>query len=217
MATATNPAQDLVDEEFPSIYRPLVPAALKRAYASADQAFEKLEFLSTPSGKFQRGDLVVLAAEFEFYKLIREGQLPFDPCWEDYASPTGKHLVMKSPSAQITLNQVDYPHQKPRRAIFRDQFAVPNTRYLFAEWNREHDDNQDKKHILLLHGHGDLRFANLSVPHPSQNRLIWWTENLLKVPHTINAGSTANVGEGPTESPDAELVEEIIKTIRDSR
>jgi hypothetical protein len=95
MSIAANPAEDLIDEEFPSIYRPLVPAALKRAYASAEQAYDLLEFLGTPSGRFHRGDLIVLAAEFEFLKLIKESHLPFEPSWEDYASPTGKHLVMR--------------------------------------------------------------------------------------------------------------------------
>src|SRR5690348_14175828 len=133
MPMPTNPAQDLIDEEFPEVYRHLVPAALKRAYASADQAYERLDFLGTPSGRFQRGDLIVLAAEFEFIRLIKEGHLPFEPSWDNYASPTGKHLVMRSPGAQITINQVEYPHQKPRWAKFRAQFGVPNAEYLFQE------------------------------------------------------------------------------------
>lgn len=90
MQEASNPARELIDEEFPEIYRPFVPAALKRAYASADQAIESIDFLGTPSAKFQRGDLIVLAAEFEFLRLIKEGHLPFDPAWENYASPTGQ-------------------------------------------------------------------------------------------------------------------------------
>src|SRR5260370_37400552 len=46
----------------------IIPAALKRTYASADQAFDRLEFLGTPSGRLQRGDLIVLAAEFGFVR-----------------------------------------------------------------------------------------------------------------------------------------------------
>ena len=215
MSDAANPARDLIDEEFPEIYRHLVPAALKRAYASADQAFDRLDFLGTPSGRFQRGDLIVLAAEFEFVRLIKEGHLPFEPCWDDYAVPTGKHLVMRSPGAQITINQVEYPHQKPRRAIFRDQFAVPNTAYLFEEWNEVQAKDNARKHIALLHGHGKLRFTNLAVPHPNKNKLIWWTGDLLKIPHEVAEDTTRAQGEGPTQSPEPELVEEIIKTVRD--
>lgn len=215
MKTASNPAEDLIDEEYPAVYRHLIPAALKRAYASADDAFDRLEFLGTPSAKFQRGDLIVLAAEFEFMRLMREGHLPFDPSWEDYACPTGKHLVMRSPGAEITINQVDYPHKKPRWAKFRDQLDVPNAEYLFEEMNAERAKDDARKHILLLHGHGNLRFANLSVPHPTENRLIWFTDDLLKLPHEVATDTTGARGEGPTESPDAELVDEIIKKVHD--
>jgi hypothetical protein len=163
----------------------------------------------------QRGDLIVIATEFEFVKLIKEGHLPYEPCWDDYACPTGKHLVMRSPAAQITINQVDCPHKKPRWASFRDKFGVPNTEYLFSEWNEERRRESARKHVLLLHGYGQLRFSNLAVPHPTENKLIWWTDDLLKSPHEVDAGATDTKGEGPTDSPDAELVEEIVKTARD--
>jgi hypothetical protein len=216
MSAATNPAENLIDYEFPEPYRPLVPAALKRAYASAEQAYDRLDFLGTPSGRFHRGDLIVLATEFEFLRLIKEGHLPFDPSWDDYASPTGKHLVMRSPGAQITINQVEYPHQKPRWARFRDNFSVPNTEYLFEEWNEARKKDRSRKFVILLHGHGQLRFSNLAVPHPTLNHLIWWTDDLLKLPHEVAEDVTRGRGEGPTESPEAELVEEVIKTVRDT-
>jgi hypothetical protein len=215
MPTPTNPAEDLIDSEFPKIHHPLIPAALKRAYLNADQAYERLEYLETPSGRFHRGDLIVLATEFEFVRLIKEGHLPFEPSWDDYAAPTGKHLVMRSPGANITINQVEYPHQKPRSAKFRDAFAVPNMEYLFKEWNEQRKKEEARKHIVLLHGHGVLRFSSLAVPHPVENKLIWWTDDLLKLPHDVTADAKQK-GEGPTESPDAELVEEIIKTVRDT-
>jgi hypothetical protein len=216
MTVAANRAQDLIDEEFPSIYRPLVPAALKRAYASVDQAIDKMDFLGTPSGKFHRGDLVVLATEFEFLRLVKEGTLPFDPVFEEYASATGKHLVLKSPRANITINQVDYPHKKPRWARFRDEMAVPTADYLFPDWNRAREEDATRKHVLLLHGYGQLRFSNLSVPHPSENRLVWSTEDLMKLPDEAEAAFGSG-GEGPTESPDAELIDDIIKTVRDAK
>jgi hypothetical protein len=216
MSEAQNPAAELIDAEFPEVYRPLVPSALKRAYASADQAYERLDFLNTPSGRFHRGDLIVLATELEFERLIKERHLPFEACWDDYASPTGKHLVMRSPGAQITINQVEYPHQKPRLAVFRKLFSVPNTEYLFEEWNEERRKDDSKKHLVLLHGHGQLRFANIAVPHPIENKLIWWTDDLLKLPHEVAQDATKAKGEGPVESPEPELVEEVIKTVRDT-
>lgn len=216
MSEAHNPAEELIDAEFPQVYRHLIPAALKRAYARAEQAYDRLDFLGTPSGRFHRGDLIVLATEFEFVRLIKEKHLPFDPCWDDYASPTGKHLVMRSPGAQITINQVEYAHQKPRSAVFRTLFDVPNTEYLFADWNEKRKKDEARKHILLLHGHGELRFSNLAIPDPTKNRLIWWTDDLLTLPHEVAEETTKAKGEGPTESPEAELVEEVIKTVRDT-
>jgi hypothetical protein len=121
---------------------------------------------------------------------------------------------MRSPGATITINQVDKPHIKPRHADFRDQFAVPNSAYLFPEWNEEQRADKSRKHIALLHGHGELRFINLAVPHPTQNQLMWWSDDLLGLPHVA---TTAPAGEGPTESPDAEIVDEIIKKVRDDR
>src|SRR3954451_2626317 len=59
MADAENPAQRLLDEEFPPGLRPLVPPALKRAYNAVDRLIETTEWLDTPSGRFQRGDLIV--------------------------------------------------------------------------------------------------------------------------------------------------------------
>jgi hypothetical protein len=186
------------------------------SYASADRAYDRLDFLNTPSGLFHRGDLIVLATELEFSRLIKERHLPFEACWEDYASPTGKHLVMRSPGAQITINQVEYPHQKPRLAVFRKLFDVPNTEYLFKEWNEERKKDASKKHLVLLHGHGQLRFANIAVPHPAENKLIWWTDDLLKLPHEVAEETTKAKGEGPVASPEPELVEEVIKTVRDT-
>lgn len=137
MAGASNPARELIDEEFPEIYRPLIPAALRRAYAGADQAYERLEFLNTPSGQFHRGDLIVIAVKSEFLKLIRENHLPFEPSWEHYASPTGKHLVMRSRGANITVNQVEYPHKKPRWARFKKDstFQIWNTCLMNGMWS----------------------------------------------------------------------------------
>ena len=215
MLAPSNPAQDLVDEEFPDVYRPLVAPALRRAYASADRAYELLDFLGNPSGPYQRGDLVMLAVEHQFKKLIEEKHLPFESTWPDYPVPTGKHLVMRSSRALITINQVEYPNRKPRWAKFRHEFATPNGEYLFPYMNAEYQENSSKKHILLLHGHGQLRFSNLAIPNPTENYLIWQSEDLLKLAPAENSDGTGSGGEGPTESPDAELVEEIIKTVRD--
>jgi hypothetical protein len=44
---------------------------------------------------------------------------------------------MTSGRARITINQIAEPHAKPRSAKFRDNYGVPNTEYLWPEWNEE--------------------------------------------------------------------------------
>ena len=220
MLYAANPAEDLIDSEFPEIYRHLIEPALRRAYAAADMVMDREEFLSTPSAAVQRGDLIMLAAEHQFHKLVRDNFLPFDASWDDHAAPTGKHLVLRSPGALITINQVEFPGKKPRYAAFRDTYAAQNTAYLFEEWNEEVARDDRRGHILLLHGYGSLRFCNLAVPHPTQSRLIWKTPSLLAIDHVDDSATTSG-GEGPAESPDAEIdedvVEHVLRDLRDSR
>jgi hypothetical protein len=142
MQAARNPAQDVGDQEFPIQLRTLVPPALKRAYAAVDKAMEEIEWLQTPSAKFHRGDLIVLSTEHQFARLIQNGSLPFSMSWEPYASPTGRHLVMRTDRALITINQID-SKKKPRRAVFRSSFGLPNTEYLFEEWNEDLKQESD--------------------------------------------------------------------------
>ncbi|WP_156394111.1 hypothetical protein [Methylobacterium sp. Leaf94] len=221
MAEAENPAQSLIDEEFPIGLRPLVAPALKRAYQAADSLILRTEFLDNPSGRYQRGDLICKAAEHEFRRLIEAGSLPFEPSWDDYASPTGKHLVMRGKRSRITINQVDKPNTKPRRAAFRVNFGESNMADLFPEQNRAIREENEKKHIVLLHGHRNLTFATLGLPHPTRAKLIWRTPNLLpKVFEVadIPPGTTSPVPpeEGPTQSPDPEALENLLRLIRDN-
>jgi hypothetical protein len=212
VAEPINHAQQLADEEFPPTIRSLIPSALRRAYGAVDRVMEQHPFLGTPSGRFHRGDLIVLATEWEFECLIEAGSLPFEPSYEHYAAPTGKHLVMRSRRARITINQVHSPNKKPRKAVFRDAFGTPNMEYLWPEWNAEEKDKK-KKHLLILHGYQDLEFANLAVPNPTVNKLIWWSDNLLKVPH---AATVRGEEEGPADSPEPEAIENLIRLVRDN-
>jgi len=216
MPAPTNPALDLIQEEFPESHQRFIGPALMRAYSSASTVFELVEWLDNPSGRLQRGDLIVKAAEFEFNKLIRTGQLPgLDPAWEDYAAPTGKHLVMRTRRALITINQVASINAPPRNAIFRSNFGVPNGEYLFPEWNAEAKQESERKHLLVLHGYHDLNFAAVAMPHPTRHRLIARTDNLLD----LAAGDFGHhpPPEGPTDSPDLEAIEHVVRIVRDTK
>jgi hypothetical protein len=217
MPAATNHALDLIDEEFPLALRPLVPPALKRAYSAADRVMETTPFLCTPSGRYQRGDLIMKAAEWEFRRLIDAGSLPFDPAWESYAAPTGKHLVMRTKRARITINQIATPAKKPRPAKFRDNYGVSNMEYLWPEWNDEARAADDLKHLVLLHGYQELVFAKVALPHPTKRKLIEGTDNLMGLVHEVPDEQTGPREEGPADSPDPEAIDNLLRIIRDDR
>jgi hypothetical protein len=208
---------EFLEQEFPSGLHPLVPGALRRAYASADAAIDQIQFLQTKAGFLQRGDLIVLATEYEFWRLIENGSLDFDYSWEPYARPTGLHLVMRTPNARVTISQVQDPDRQPRSADFRSNYAVSNERSLFEEDNRAADAENALKHILLLHGYQALTFAHLALPSARGPRHIYRTPNLFGRPYEETGPVVRGPNdEGPRESPDPGAVEHIKRTIADN-
>jgi hypothetical protein len=87
-----NPTNRFVDDEIPTRVRHLFPSALRRAYAAADQTIERDSYLGTPGGKYQRGDLIMLAASYEFQELLKSGDLPFDGPGNISLGPRGSIL-----------------------------------------------------------------------------------------------------------------------------
>jgi hypothetical protein len=210
---AENPAEQFLHTEVPPDLHPLVPSALRRAYAAADEIMDRNPQLATPGGKYQRGDLIALAADYEFELLIKAGSLPYEPSWEYYARPTGKHFVMRSKRAHITISQVEDPDLKPRNAVFRHVFAVPNGRYLFDYMNEEIERDRERRLIHILHGYQKLTFTHLALPHPQKNEHVWSTQNLMTIPHVVS--SDLPKAEGPSKSPDPEVLENLERYLRD--
>jgi hypothetical protein len=216
-----NPAEQFVDEELPKKWRPLIPAALCRAYALADEAVERFAFLRTLGGRYQRGDLIMVAAFYEFEQLIVSGSLPFDGSWEYFARPTGRHFVMRTPRARITTSQVEDPRKKPRYAVHRANYAELNEASLFPEINEQRrlqreeiERDGERRLIHILHGYQTLDFAYLAYPHPERNWHIYRSANLLNLPRAIDDGDLPPP-EGPRDSPDPEALERIERHLRD--
>lgn len=205
-------AQELLAEHFPTETRRLLVPALRRGYAAVDRLMEAEPIFATPAGKFHKGDLNVLAVELELHRLTVAGRLPFEATWEYYEAPTGKHLVLRSSAVRVTINQVKFLGQKPRPAAFRDSYGLPNMRYLFNDWNEAAERENNLPHVLLLHGYQDLSFAQLGVPNPAANDLIECTANLLNEPYEVTEPVAE---EGPSASPEPEIIEELSKLIRD--
>ena len=123
---------------------------------------------------------------------------------------------MTSGRARITINQIAEPHAKPRSAKFRDNYGVPNTEYLWPEWNEEARRAAGLKHLVLLHGFQTLTFANVALPHPKARQLIWRTENLMDLLHEVPEERAGPGEEGPSDSPDPEAIENLRRIIRDN-
>src|SRR5208337_2215072 len=175
-----NLAEIVVDDVVPESIRPIIPSALRRAYAAADQTMDQHPYLATPGGKYQRGDLIMLAASFEFELLVRAGNLPFDGDWQFFARPTGKHFVMFTDSARITVGQVDDPRKKPRPAKHRENYSELNEIFLFPEFNeerarivREAEKEGARRLLHILHGYQTLTFVHIAYPHPERNEHIF--------------------------------------------
>jgi hypothetical protein len=211
---AVNPAEEFAYAEVPPDLHPLIPTALRRAYATADQMIERHPQLSTPGGKYQRGDLIAHAANYEFERLTKTGSLPFVPSWEPYARPTGMHFVMRSPRANITICQVDDPEIRPRNAVYRNRYAIPNAPFLFKVMNEEVERDKERRLIHIVHSYQNLRFAHLTLPHPSADKNVWCSQNLMKIPHVIT--SDLPPAEGPSESPTPEAIENLERHLRDN-
>jgi hypothetical protein len=217
----SNPAEHFVDEELPKKYRPLIAAALRRAYALADEAIEGFAFLRTLGGRYQRGDLIMVAASYEFEQLLVSGSLPFDGAWEYFARPTGRHFVMHTPRARITTSQIEDPTKKPRRAIFRANYAELNEISLFEEINEQRrrqreeiERDKARRLIHILHGYQSLNFVHLTYPHPERNRHIYRSPNLLNLPRAVD-DTDLPPPEGPFDSPEPEALERIERHLRD--
>jgi hypothetical protein len=208
-----NPAEEFLDEEFPVTLRHLLPSALRRAYAAASRVVETVRFLGTPAGRHQRGDLIALASEYEVERLVLSGDLPFDCSWEPYARPTGVHLVLRTSRAKLTVSQVEDGAKKPRHAVFRQNYGISNKRYLFDFMNKEMEDARALRHLLLLHGYQRLDFAYLAVPDARRKKHIARSTNLLLLPHVATDETKE---EGPTESPEPEAIERLLRVIRDT-
>lgn len=211
---ASNPAEEFVDDEFPSHLRPLIPSALRRAYLNADALIDRTPFLRTPGGRFERGDLIMVAASYELQSLVEKGDLPFDGAWEPFARPTGKHFVLRSRCARITTNQVADPAKRPRRAEFRDNYAEDNMQPLF-DYMKQTVDHDSVRLIHILHGYQNLNFIHLAYPHPEQNRHIFRSQNLLRLPHEVMPEPDLAPPEGPTESPNPEMIDKIDRHLHD--
>jgi hypothetical protein len=107
-------AKEFIDEQISIIHQDMLPSTLRSAYGKVRSLAEKTDFLKTPAASFTRGHLISWAAEFEIFRLIRNGIWPYDCEWVSYAKPTGLYLRIDTGAAFVTVNQLSDMREGPR-------------------------------------------------------------------------------------------------------
>jgi hypothetical protein len=207
-------AEEFLLDQIPRNIRPLIPTTLKSAYAAANLLINGEPILQVPSAIDNRGRIISWAVDLAFEKLLKSRQWPFDYRWQDFAHPTGRYLEIRPSHSVLSISQVANPRKQPRNVEFRENGRINNEPFFDLEEFEEEREVHGLPHFLLIHGHQELNFAHLAVPHSIHRRdWIYRTPNLLNIPHSIPAELP------PTETTDFEatmtLKEEIEKWRRD--
>lgn len=183
--SVVDPEGFLIDQ-FPRKYWPLIPTTLRTAYSAATELAASDPILQIESAQDNRGRLVSWAADFFFKRLIETGQLPFDFRWQSFAKPTGRYLEIRLSHSVVTISQVADPDKQPRSVRFRENGRLNNQPYLDLAEFADEQAVKGLPHFLLVHGHQDLTFSHLAVPHPQHHRdYSFKTPNLMKMPHEV--------------------------------
>jgi hypothetical protein len=209
-------AEAFLWDQIPLALRSFVPTTLKTAYDAVALLIKDEPILNVPSAQDNRGRVIQWAVDLGFVRLCESGQWPFDFRWRWFERPTGRYLEIRPTHSVITISQVADPAKQPRDVAFR-----ANKRLNGQGWLNGLPQPDDQRltsgtpHILLLHGHQQLNYAHLGIPHEEQNKGYHYrTPNLMLMPHLVTSP------EPPPEDTDIEAVitlkEEIDKWRKDN-
>lgn len=185
-AMDTVSAEQFLADQISPVARALVPPTLKSAYAAAGLLIREEPILQVASAEDNRGRLVAWAVDLAFEKLLQSKQWPFDYQWRDFAQPTGRYLEIRLSHSALSISQVANPGRQPRNVVFRENGRLNNEPFFDLEEFREEGEVHGLPHFILIHGHQDLTFAHIGVPHSVYRRdWIYKTPNLLNLPHPV--------------------------------
>lgn len=180
-------AEQFLLDQIPTRHRVLFAPALKNAYDAARALAKAEPVLQIPSAEDNHGRLISWAVDLAFQRLIESGTWPVDCRWASFAKPTGRYLQIILSHSILSISQVADPTIQPRDVIFRQNARINNREPYFAL--PEFDDTRivaGMPSFLLVHGHQELSFAHIGVPHPVHQRdYIYSTPNLLNLPHEV--------------------------------
>jgi hypothetical protein len=209
-------ARSFVADQIPVRHQALLPPVLKTAYRAVQLVVKDAPFLQVPSATFNRGRMVTWAVDHGIEQLIKSGQWPVDYRWASFGEPTvtGKYIEIILPHSRMTISQVRDASNQPRDVKFRENARLDNDPFLPYDELSEVRTVTGIPTFILVHGHKDLDFIHVGVPHSHHpHAYIYRTNNLLQLPHEVP--STAP----PVENTDFEdtmtLKEEIEKWRKD--
>jgi hypothetical protein len=97
----------------------------------------------------------------------------------------------------LSISQVKNPEKQPRSVVFRENARLNNEPFFDLEEFKDEREVRGLPHFLLIHGHQELAFAHLGVPHTQHDRnWLYRTGNLMMMPHVV-----------PSEMPPVEHTE----------
>jgi hypothetical protein len=120
------PLLAFIDQQVPPAKRAMIPAVLRRAYATVDQLFVDEPIFHVETAKQAKGHVIALAVDKQVEELIKNGDWPYDYKWEAFNKPTGRYLKIFLPNATMTVSQVPDKRSVPRHAGFRHNHILNN-------------------------------------------------------------------------------------------
>jgi hypothetical protein len=187
-----NLAEKFVNDQIPMKIRRLFPPKLKAAYVAADEHIRATPMLQIPSASGHRGRVISLAVDFAVKGLIDSQEWPVDYRWEFFAKPTGQYLEVVLPHSTLSISQVSYWNEQPRDVVFRANARLGNRQIELPGFETEDNTGADdvpsgRISCLLVHGHRDIEFAHIGIPHQYHSRgYIYQSPNLMRLLYEVS-------------------------------
>lgn len=172
--------EQFVHAQVPAEITGKIPDVLRSAHKVVDEVMSEFSFFQTPGGEYARGDLINYSVEYQVSKLIDAGAWAYEYSWEYYTNRNGKYLKIKTNEADLTIKQVQRVYGFPADSLFRDRCRtknIPNQLYLTGPGL---DPPATSRPFLILgHGHRNLDFAFIGLPHQSERTWLYCSDNLM--------------------------------------
>lgn len=184
--TLTEIGERFLLDQIPMKHRRLIAPKLKLAYEAVTEHVEANPFLQIPSAADNRGRLRSWAVDFAIQGLIESQEWPVDYRWQVFAKPTGRYLEVILPHSTLSISQVTFWQEQPRDVEFRHNARLSNYQFDLLDGDKAGVDlgvANGPIALLLVHGHQELEFAHIGVPHANGGGYMYQTPNILRLLH----------------------------------